>query len=429
MVAGSDPGERAAPCPAKRIDASGLTRFLDRGQVQAPASRRLKEGDMALTKKQLERRRSGIGASEIAAIAGESKWATPIQIYEAKVFGAELEETYQMDLGTELEAPIARVWAKREKRFIAPVDTLQHRTKQYALATPDRAVYLTQEARGDARKLKTDVRDAERLLQVKSSSWRMRRLWGDDGTDQIPAEYLCQAHWEGSVAGVDRVDFAVDFDKTQLHTFTVMVRPAIFDALYEIAERFMIDHVFARVAPPPDASERYREYLAKVFPTEKAETLVPIGPDDPLLVDLEYFARLKASAPAIKKLTRLLENRVKNRIGEATGVLGEFGKITWKRTRDGQTVDWQAAATEAVQLAGLVVQTLPEGAQRMALEGRLKSLIASHTSVRAGYRRLYYSWAPRLKADIENLEIKLQLLEQQLADGEFSETKLYFRKA
>lgn len=373
---------------------------------------------MALTKKQLEKRRLGIGASEIAAIAGESKWATPIQIYEAKVFGSQLEETYQMDLGTELEAPIARVWAKREKRFIAPVDTLQHRTKQYALATPDRAVYLTQEARGDARKLKTDVRDAERLLQVKSSSWRMRRLWGDDGSDQIPPEYLAQAHWEGSVAGVDRVDFAVDFDKTQLHTFTVLVRPAIFEALYEIAERFMVDHVFARVAPPPDASDRYREYLSKVFPAQKADALVTIGADDPLLSDLEYFARLKAAAKPIKKLTTLLENRLKSRVGDNTGLIGEFGKITWKRTRDGQAVDWQGIANDALQVAGLVVQTLPLGDQRAELEKRLQGLVASHTKVRPGYRRLHCTWAPGLQAAVENLEIKLQLLEQQLADGD-----------
>ena len=180
---------------------------------------------MGLSKRQLAFRRGGIGASEIAALAGESQYATPIAIYEAKVLGAELEATYQMDLGNELEEPIARIWAKQQGRFLARVDTLKHPTKTLAIATPDRAVYLSQEARGDARKLKTDVRDAERILQVKSTNWRLKHLWGDEGTDRIPREYLCQAHWEGSVAGVDSVEFAVDFDKSKLARFRVRVSP------------------------------------------------------------------------------------------------------------------------------------------------------------------------------------------------------------
>jgi len=377
---------------------------------------------MALTKKQLERRRSGIGASEIAAIAGESKWATPIQIYEAKVNGAELEATYQMDLGTELEAPIARVWAKRQGRFLALVDTLQHPRRPFALATPDRAVYLTAEQRGDSRKVRADVRDAERLLQVKSTNWRMRPFWGQEGTDQIPAEYLAQAHWEGSVAGVERVDFAVDFDKTQLHSYTVIVRPAVFEAFYEIAERFMVDHVAARVPPPPDASERYREFLAKLYPTPKTDQLIAIGTDDPLFTDVEYFARLKVGQASIKKLLTLLQNKIAARIGEDTGLQGDFGRITYKRTRDGQATDWQAVASEAIALASLVVQTLPQGDQRAELEAKLALLIANHTKVRPGYRRLHCAWAPALKVDVENLELKLSMLEAQLAaDQEVSE--------
>src|SRR5438445_9269479 len=38
-----------------------------------------------------------------------------------------------------------------------------------------------------------------------------------------------------------------------------------------------------------------------------------------------------------------LENRIKLAIGEHDGLEGDFGKITWKRTRDGKTTDFAAA--------------------------------------------------------------------------------------
>lgn len=352
---------------------------------------------MSLSKRQLALRRNGIGASEIAALAGESQYATPISIYEAKVLGAEIEATYQMDLGNEIEEPIARVWAKQHSRFLARVDTLKHSTKAIALATPDRAVYATAEARGDARKLKTNVRDAEMILQVKSTNWRMRHLWGPEGSDRIPREYLSQAHWEGSVAGVETVEFAVDFDKTKLVRYRVRVSPVVFEALYELAERFWVEHVVARVPPPPDASDRYAEFLSRAFPTPQSDELIVLPPEDPLTQQIEYFARLKADAKAVEALIDLIQNRMRARTGNTTGLTGSFGTVTFKRTRDGEQVDWERVAGDAMTLAKTVLiakEISPK--QRQELVDEINALVKRHTSVRPGYRRLHSKWSPSI---------------------------------
>ncbi|MCC6178776.1 MAG: YqaJ viral recombinase family protein [Phycisphaerales bacterium] len=376
---------------------------------------------MSLSPKQLEMRRTGVGASEIAALAGLSKWSSPIALYEAKVLGSQIEATYAMDLGTEIEAPIARVWAKQHQRFIARVATLRHPNKPFAIATPDRAVYLTAEARGDGRRLKEQVQDAEKLLQVKSTNWRLRHLWGEEGSDAIPDEYLCQAHWEGSVAGLSVVDFAVDFDKTRLAHYRVVVDPGIFDALYEIAERFMREHVERRVPPPPDATDRYGEYLARAFPRDETTALeeVQASAEEQLVRTVELFAKLKAGEKRLKSLKTLCYNTIAARIGAGAGLIGEFGKITFKRTKDGHRTDWSKVAEEAQRLAALVIQTMPGGEQRAALEQQLAALVTTHTVITPGHRTMRTTWAGPLKYEVGAIELRLEQMQRGLAsEGE-----------
>lgn len=376
-----------------------------------------------LNKRQQEMRRTGIGASEIAALAGLSKWSSPIAIYEAKLgIGPDLD-SYAADLGVEIEAPIARVWAKRAKRFLSMVDTLRHPKLPFAVATPDRAVYASAEARGDGRRLKTIVSDAEKLLQVKSTNWRMRHLWGDEDTDSIPDEYLVQAHWEGSVAQQQIVDFAVDFDKTSLHTYRVIVDEQVFLSLYEIAERFMKDHVLARVPPPPDATERYHEFITRSFPRETLKDFETVQPsaEPSLLEAINTYAKLQTVEKRMKALKQLARNRIEARIGGAPGLLGEFGKISWKKTKDRQVTDWKKVADESMRIAQLVVQTMPDGEHRAALAEDLRKLIDEATTTRVGHRMFRPTWAKHLQLESEAIEMRFDVLQQGLAEGDVDE--------
>lgn len=344
---------------------------------------------MALTKQQQARRRSGVGASEIAVIAGLSKWSSPVRIYEAKVAGVSLTPTYAMELGSEMEAPIARVWAKQHAKALALVDTLQHPERPFALATPDRAVYADPVLRGDARRRRVDVRDAECLLQIKSTNWRMRRLWGEPGTDQIPDEYLAQAHWEGAVAGLSEVRFAVDFDKTELLEWRVKVDPDVFGALYELAERFMRDHVERRVPPPPDGSEAWGEHLARVFPRDTSPALVRIEPGTEPEVEraVAEFLMLKAADSRLKRMKERAYQTIAARIGDAAGIEGAFGRVTWKRTKDTTAVRWSALADDLMGYLRSLGVT----------EENLAGLLGKHTVTKPGHRTMRTTPAPHLQ--------------------------------
>lgn len=379
-----------------------------------------------LSPRQLELRRGGVGASEIAVLVGLSRWSSPVAIWEAKVRGAAAAFTYPAELGLELEDPIARVWGRRNARELARVDTLVHPAMPYALATPDRAVFVPGAdfaghlVERDGVKVLENCEGAERLLQVKSTNWRMRRFWGEPDTDQIPAEYLCQAHWEGAVAGLERVTFAVDFDKTQLFTYEVPVRLAAFEAMYEIAERFMVDHVRARRPPEPDDTERYAEFLLREFPRAKdrgAPPRVLVAEHEPeVYAAIELFARLEAAAERMKKLRQRARNRIQLAIGEGTGLSGPWGKITWLQNKDSTLTDWKGYANELATIAALVIGSLPEGEQRDQLTATLKALHGKHQKVRKGGRTMRKTFKGALAFDVAVLELKLDKLAAGLAE-------------
>lgn len=371
---------------------------------------------MSLTKKQQELRRTGVGASEIAALVGLSRYATPIQIWESKLgIGPDLD-SYAADLGSELEEPIARVWAKRNARHLARVTTLRHPSHGVALATPDRAVYETREQRGDARVVRADVRDAERLLQVKSTNWRQRRFWGPDGSDFVPDEYFAQVQWEMAVAGVARTTIAVDFDKTQLHSYEIPAVPAIFEAYVEVAYRFWADHVEPRRPPPPDWTERYEEAMQRLHPaaTTKQRDPVALSQEPEIAAALDVLARLGAARPRLAKLEQQARNVLVARIGDGLGLEGPWGRVSWGNVKGRTSTNWRAVAGELQQLAALAIQVLPDGEAKASATAQLRDVAERHTKTGEPTRRLYFS--PKAGGDLDLAAKRVELLLDAVAE-------------
>lgn len=366
-----------------------------------------------LTAKQQALRRTGIGASEIAALAGLSRYARPIDVYASKVFGQEEIDSYQADLGTELEAPIARIWAQRHGKHLALVDTLQHRTCPLAIATPDRAIYDDPVLRGDGRKKRMDVRDALGLLQIKSSSWRMRQNWGEDGTDNVPDDYHAQCQWEAAVAGLAEVTLAVDFDKTKLHEYKIIADPNVFEALYGIAEKFWKDHVECRKPPPPDASPAYDDFLSRVYPKEGDGDFREISPgaEPELERAVAEFLFLREADKRLKGRRDQLHQIIRSGIGLAPGIKGAFGSVSYRKTKDGLKFDAETAFDDAVSYVRLHLNVNREDATAQRILTHLEKLKTENTRTRAGWRSLRPQPADHLKF-VEPITLTLA------ADGE-----------
>lgn len=362
---------------------------------------------MALTTEQLIARRTMIGASEIAALAGLSKWKSPMQIFENKRLGRQEDpdENLPAELGLLFEEPIATVYRRRTKKLTSLVDTIRHPQFQFAGCTPDRAVFLG--ATPDPQDVKRDpdlklpllrrehLADAERLCQIKSTTYRMAKEWGTPGTDEVPYEYLLQEIWEMGVTGVKTADVAVLFDKDRFEIYTVYFDQKMFDGMYAIAERFMVDHVLTGIPPAPDGTEEYNESLRRVFSDYKAESY-PLAPAE-IGETVARFAMLKRALKAMAQGLELYKGRICYVIGQNEGLEGPFGKFTWKTVKDSIGVDWEACAREAMTMCGLMLHQfgdLMKAEDREQLTKTFRELIASHRGVvRRGGRRLNAYWS------------------------------------
>lgn len=131
-----------------------------------------------LTQEEILERRNFIGGSDVPIILGLSNYKTPLVLYLEKTGVLEIEakeETPAQKWGR-LNEPLIR--AEFEKRHGILVPELN---KQYH---PEYAFI-----RGNL-----DGFNEERNLvwEGKMSSAFMKHAWGEEGTDVIPAEYLCQ---------------------------------------------------------------------------------------------------------------------------------------------------------------------------------------------------------------------------------------------
>ena len=372
---------------------------------------------MSLTKKQHAQRAQGIGASEIAVLVGLSRWSTPIEIWRRKLGIGESADvgSYARDLGVEIEEPIAAAWAKRAKKTIARVATLQHPEHPLALATPDRAVFSPDVAPPKKRGPLTDLLGAESLLEVKSTNWRQAGEWGAEGSDRIPTEYLCQAHWQGAVAGMSEVLFAVDVDKTRLRTYRVRVDLDFFGSLYDAAEKFWTDHVLARVPPPPDGSLAYLETVQKMFGTQTSRDLVDVQGEEfnELRQTVLQFVRLKDLAAKAKDAITAERSKILLAIEGRGGLTWQDADgpvvLTYNQNKPSTVVDWQGAANDAQTLATLAIQSLPEGDTRARLTETLRGLIAAKTSQVPGDRVLRLAKVPKAWSMVDDLDAPLGL--------------------
>ena len=361
----------------------------------------------SLSKRQQAIRRETVGGSEVSVLAGVSRWSTPIGLYEAKVTGLLKEQEDPMLFGIAFEEPVAQIYAAKTGAWLRPVDTLINGKYPLACATPDRAVFPAPVASLVRRKKLglSAMREAERGLEIKTTTWRSKAEWGPEGSDIMPLEYECQVQWCMGVTGVHQWDVGVMFDRDSFRILKVRFDADLFESLYELAARFMRDHVIPRRPPPVDYSQQYEDFLNRRWAKTRPSLLVSTPEIDALA---EHLARIDEVWGRLEDMRRLTTNKLREIIGDASGIEGEWGKIYWRREKDRVEFDQSAALEEVRLLAALAVQALPAGDTRASLEKGLTTLVQRHTTTRPGNRPLKFYPTKVLKAALKQLDQVLE---------------------
>ena len=253
-------------------------------------------------------RRRGVGGSDAAAVAGESRFSSPYVIWAEKTGRLpEKPDTEAMRLGRDLEDYVARRFTEATGKRCRRLPLLLRNPRYpFALADIDRAV--TGERAG---------------LECKTTSALDARAFRE--TD-FPAQYRAQCLHYLAVTGWDRWYLAVLVFGRGFFVYRLERDEAEIASLMEKERRFWTEHVATGVPPAADGSEATAAALGALFPrgAEKTAALPELAPE------LEAWARLRGEKRALEAKMAETENRLKARLGEAER--GECGRFTvlWK---------------------------------------------------------------------------------------------------
>lgn len=298
---------------------------------------------MSLTPQQLEMRRTGIGASEVAALVGLNPYARPIDVYSRKVDGEAFDGNRHTERGEWFERPTADWWAARNRATIRTVGTLRHPKRPIVLATPD--FLATLEAGG------------ELALEIKVPGPRTFAQWGVPGTDEAPPWYVAQVQYTLAVCGLDRGVIAAPIDG-ELAEYPIAADAELQGMLMDAAERFWRDHVEPRRPPPPDASDNYSAFLRRRFETSKG----PVRRAD--AVSSEWAARFRearAERERWEEQEKLARQHLEAAIGDAEGIDGNGWSVRWPWVKGRTEVNWKALIEEAGVSRALVEKHTGQG--------------------------------------------------------------------
>lgn len=283
-------------------------------------------------------RKTGVTASEIAAVAGLSPYTSIFDVWRSKtdlVDEKDMSKNYNIQRGRFLEGSILR-WASflTRRRINRNKETVKHPEHEIALATPDG--YAMPE--GDPEGIAISV------CEAKSPGLGTFGHWADpyEIADGVPEYILPQVTWQQAVTGLtDEPAIVAALIGGNIQIYQVPYDEELFWLLLKKAERFM-ELVRTGQEPRYDSTSVAAEYVKDRYRNQTSEDMVEVG--DPFWIEkAQRYIELKKSCDTMKKEMDILAGEFKFEIKHHAGMLMPGHKISWMSDRSGR-VSWKAVA-------------------------------------------------------------------------------------
>ncbi len=285
-------------------------------------------------------RKKGIGGTDISAIVGLNPWKTPLDVFLEKT-GQKEDQPDNENLwwGREMEPVLAKRYAKEkeinESLLVLPPalkNPMRHPKMPWYLGSPDCLIPT----------VFPKIAEIKGGVDFKTSG--KPDEWGEPGTDEVPQQYIIQAEWYMGLTGAAWWDIAVllmGFTR-KFTIYRINRDNELIQGLIDAGERFWTDHVLTGIPPALDGSKSATEYLKKKYPSDLGPLLEPTDPE--IIALCEQYREIRKIAKNWEVQESELANRLRNFIGDAAGMQGSWGKITWRKTKDSNKVDWERLA-------------------------------------------------------------------------------------
>ncbi|WP_343187023.1 lambda-exonuclease family protein [Anoxynatronum sibiricum] len=255
-------------------------------------------------------RRSGIGGSDAAAIAGVSRWKDPFSVYMDKTDkGQPFETNEALYWGSTLENVVISEFMKRSGLRVEPLPViLQHPEVPYLLANLDGIVI--------------DDEGHVGVFEAKTANAFSKCEWEGD---KVPDAYMLQVQHYLNVTGYDYAYIAVLIGGNEFQYKRIQRDNEMIQHLMALEMHFWTNHVLAKSPPVPTAQST--ELLALLYPGGKKETL--ILPADSLDL-IKAFETHQASEKEAKNLKDEAAAKIKALMGDhETAAIDGHCTIKW----------------------------------------------------------------------------------------------------
>jgi len=280
-----------------------------------------------------------IGGSDVAAILGLSPWKSAHSLYLHLI--GELppqEDNEALARGREMEPVIAGLFAVNHCEFAVCQSGMSTRSDYpFLIGSPDRILFDDMPVSSDGFDEPPNYSNVPVSgLEIKTADITKMSQWGEEGTDEIPVEYLVQCQWYCGLLNVPDWYIAVGFVKPGsrkicgYREYKIEHDPARYAAMVKCAVDFWQHHVEKRIPPEitePDTAtvEYYRRR------ERKPESAVFCEPE----MD-EMIGELKEAQANIKKYEKeyeLIKTKLLSEMGNAEVVIDPYSQkqmITFK---------------------------------------------------------------------------------------------------
>ena len=274
---------------------------------------------MPLSPEQLEIRKTRIGSSDIAAIAGVSPFKTPLDVYWSKVGPDEdrFRGNTNTEFGDAFEPVIGEMYAKRFNlhRLAKCHETLLHPEYKGVSATPD---FFVCNSTGN---------EPVKIIETKNVGWRGMANYGDEYTEDYPEWHRVQMAWQLCVTDLPEADLAAYFGGSDLRIFTFKRDMEVEKLLLQLAEKFYIDHLLKKIPPSPQSPSDMQNFLNQKYKKNNGKLLEA---NDLVLGMMKDLADARRAAKAAEKAVTAAQAALQAVIGDADGIVAPDGKVTWK---------------------------------------------------------------------------------------------------
>ena len=297
----------------------------------------------------LEVRKKGIGSSDAAAAVGLCPYKSRLELWMEKTGrspgfqpSGQDDPTYW---GTLLEPYVASVYSQRTGRRVRKVNAvLQHPTFSFMLANIDREVGGCPEAQ---------------ILECKTAGEFGSRLWRDG----VPEHVQLQVQHQLAVTGKAAADVAVLLCGQELAIHHIPRDDEVIARLIVLETRFW-EYVETDTPPPADGSESAARALRQFYPGNS--TTLDFSEDEALSQVFTSLSMLKAELESKEQQAEQCKQTLQQAMGDASRAVFAGGEVTFKRSKDGTSLDTKRLLADHPTLAAQYTVTRP-GSRRFVL--------------------------------------------------------------